>query len=96
MYFYYPIKDINLKIKRKFSYKIGDRNEIFCKNLEDIYEEVKYFLKIPNLFESLKVDIFNEDCVIIKNDNQLMEKKEKYKILYMKITKLSDEQKIKN
>ena len=95
MYFYYPIKDINLKIKRKFSYKIGDRNEIFCKNLEDIYEEVKYFLKIPNLFESLKVDIFNEDCVIIKNDNQLMEKKEKYKILYMKITKLSDEQKNK-
>ena len=95
MCFYYPIKDINLKIKRKFSYKIGDRNEIFCKNLEDIYEEVKYFLKIPNLFESLKVDIFNEDFVIIKNDNQLMEKKEKYKILYMKITKLSDEQKNK-
>ena len=95
MCFYYPIKDINLKIKRKFSYKIGDRNEIFCKNLDDIYEEVKYFLKIPNLFESLKVDIFNEDFVIIKNDNQLMEKKEKYKILYMKITKLSDEQKNK-
>ena len=95
MCFYYPIKDINLKIKRKFSYKIGERNEIFCKNLEDVYEEVKYFLKIPNLFEYSKVDIFNEDFVVIKNDIQLMEKKEKYKILYMKITKLSEEQKNK-
>ena len=90
IYFYYPIKDINLKIKRNFSFN-GDKGGIFCKTIEDILEEVKFFLNIPKFYEDFKADIYNEDFDLIKNDNQLMEKNEKYKILYIKIGKFSDE-----
>lgn len=95
LYFYYPIKDINMKIKNKYLFRekgTEEGGEIFCKTLDNILEEVKFFLKLPNFFESFKMDLYNEDYILIKNDNQLMEKKDKYKILYIKITKLSDEQ----
>ena len=95
MNFYYPIKDVNLILKKDFSYKSEDKDDIFCKTLEDIIEGVKCFLKLPNFSENFKTDLYNEDCDLIKNDNQLMEKKEKYKLLYIKISKLSDEQKMK-
>ena len=91
MYFYFPIKDINMKIERKYSYKEEGR-EIFCKTIENILEEVRQFLNLPNFYDYFKFTLYNEDYVIIKNDNQLMEKKNKYKILYIKIKKLSNEQ----
>ena len=93
IYFYYPVKDINIKMEKNFSYKKGEgSNTIFCKNLENILEKVKEFLKIKNFCEFFKFCIYNEDYVLIKNDNQLMEKKDKYKILYVKIKQLSNEQ----
>ena len=93
LYFYYPIKDINIKIEKKYLYMgegIG-MGEIFCRNLEEILEKVQDFLKIQN-YQIFKFCIYNEDYVLIKNDSQLMEKKDKYKILYVKIKKLSNEQ----
>jgi hypothetical protein len=95
IYFYYPIKDINMKIKNRYFFRekgTEEGGEIFCKTLDNIFEEVKFYLKFPNFFESFKMDLYNEDYTLIKNDSQLMEKKDKYKILYIKITKLSDEQ----
>ena len=95
IYFYFPIKDINMKIKNRYFFRekgTEEGGEIFCKTLDNIFEEVKFYLKFPNFFESFKMDLYNEDYTLIKNDSQLMEKKDKYKILYIKITKLSDEQ----
>lgn len=91
MYFYFPIKDINVKMEKKCSYR-EEGGEIFCKTIEDILEEVRQYLKLPNFYDYFKFTLYNEDYVIIKNDNQLMEKKNKYKILYVKIKKLSNEQ----
>ena len=94
IYFYYPIKDINIKIEKKYLY-MGEgmgMGQIFCRNLEEILEKVQDFLKIQNYQELFKFCIYNEDYVLIKNDGQLMEKKDKYKILYVKIKKLSNEQ----
>ena len=91
MYFYFPIKDINMKMERKCSYR-EEGGEIFCKTIENILEQVRLFLKLPNLYDYFKYTLYNEDYVIIKNDNQLMEKKNKYKILYVKIKRLSNEQ----
>ena len=90
MYFYFPIKDINMKMEKKCSYR-EDGGEIFCKTIENILEQVRQFLKLPNFYDYFKFTLYNEDYVIIKNDNELMEKKNKYKILYVKIKKLSSE-----
>ena len=71
MYFYFPIKDINMKIEKKCLFK-EEGTEIFCKNIENIFEKVRQFLKISNYKDYFKFTIYNEDYVLIKNDNQLM------------------------
>ena len=91
IFFYFPIKDINIKIQKKCLFR-EEGGEIFCNSLDNIVEEVKLFLKISNFYDIFKFVLYNEDYVLIKNDNQLMEKKDKYKILYIKIKKLSNEQ----
>ena len=91
IFFYYPIKDINIKLQKKCLYK-EEGGEIFCKTIENIIDEVKLILKISNIYDIFKFILYNEDYVLIKNNNQLMEKKDKYKILYLKIKKLSNEQ----
>ena len=93
-YFYYPIKDEKM-LNDKFilyqsnQYKIA-KNDIFCNNLDDINNAVKNFLKNNNKIDYYKINLYTENFNIFKNDNQLMEKIEKYRIIYAKIKKLSD------
>lgn len=96
IYFYYPIKDINMS-KNKFilyqSYQNKTNDDLFCNNLNDIYKAIKTFLNIKTKFDLFTINLFTENFNIINSDNQLMEKIEKYKILYAKVIKSS---KIKN
>lgn len=93
-YFYYPIKDISMTKNKSFLYQFQQdiyNNNLICNNLNDIHRAVKAFLNINNIFEFLKINLYTENFNIIKYDNQLMEKIEKYKILYAKVIKLSEE-----
>ena len=94
-YFYYPIKDINME-KNKFilfqSYQNDSKACILCDNLNDIHKTIKAFLKNNGILNLIKINLYTENFNLIKMDNQLMTKIEKYKILYAKIILLSKEQ----
>ena len=93
-YFYYPIKDLNM-IKNKSNLlqfeKYMANDNLFCNNLADIRAAIKDFLNINKNYDFFKIILYKENFDLIKTDSQLMEKIERYKILYAKITKLSDE-----
>lgn len=93
-YFYYPIKDLNM-IKNKSNLlqfeKYMTNDNLFCNNLADIRAAIKDFLNINKNYDFFKIILYKENFDLIKTDSQLMEKIERYKILYAKITKLSDE-----
>ena len=93
LYFYYPIKDINIT---RIKYLLYDskhekiKEKMFCNNLEEIYLLIKDFIKNKKIFDYSKIFLYNEDFNMISNSYQLMEKNEKFKILYAKIIRLPD------
>jgi len=93
-YFYYPIKDLNIPKNKsnllKFE-KYMKNDNLFCNNLADIRLAIKDFLNINNKYDLFKIILYKENFDVIKTDSQLMEKIERYKILYAKIIKLSDD-----
>lgn len=93
IYFYYPIKDLDIKTKIELIFnKLSNNNNniLICKSLKDIFDEIKKILGIPNNAEYIKIDLYNENYDIIRNDNYLMERTQKSKILYAKIKKIPD------
>ena len=65
------------------------KDDLFCNNLEDIKTAVKDFLNIRKK-SLLKINLYNENFTILKSDFQLMEKHDKYKIIYAKVIELSN------
>ena len=65
------------------------KDDLFCNNLEDIKTTVKDFLNIRKK-SLLKINLYNENFTILKSDFQLMEKHDKYKIIYAKVIELSN------
>ena len=93
-YFYYPIKDINMEKNKLIlyqSYQNESKSDIFCDNLCDILQAIKTFLKNNKILKIIKINLYTENFTLIKSDNQLMAKMEKYKILYAKIIIASEE-----
>lgn len=94
LYFYYPIKDLNIAKSKYFLYnlfhqKISDK--FFCNNLEEISLLIKDFLKNKKIPIGSKINFCDEDFNIIKSSYQLMEKNEKYKLLYARIATIPEE-----
>ena len=92
MRIYFPIKDPDIKINKISMNEKG----IFCYNIDNIFDEVKKKLGICCNSNEIKMNIYNEDFNLIINDNQLMEKSAKNKLIYVKIGKIFSEQNIKN
>ena len=91
-YFYYPIKEINLKKNKLILFeneKFLTKDDLFCNSLEDIKKEVKDFLKIRKK-SFIKINLYNDDFNMLKSDNQLMGNYDKYKIIYAKVIKSQD------
>ena len=91
-YFYYPIKEINLKKNKLILFeneKFLTKDDLFCNSLEDIKKEVKDFLKIRKK-SFIKINLYNDDFNMLKSDNQLMGNYDKYKIIYAKVIKSKD------
>ena len=91
-YFYYPIKEINLKKNKLILFeneKFLTKDDLFCNSLEDIKKEVKDFLKIRKK-SFIKINLYNDDFNMLKSDNQLMRNYDKYKIIYAKVIKSQD------
>ena len=91
-YFYYPIKEINLKKNKLILFeneKFLTKDDLFCNSLEDIKKEVKDFLKIRKK-SFIKINLYNDDFNMLKSDNQLMRNYDKYKIIYAKVIKSKD------
>ena len=91
-YFYYPIKEINLKKNKLILFeneKFLTKDDLFCNGLEDIKKEVKDFLKIRKK-SFIKINLYNDDFNMLKSDIQLMRNYDKYKIIYAKVIKSKD------
>ena len=91
-YFYYPIKEINLKKNKLILFeneKFLTKDDLFCNSLEDIKKEVKDFLKIRKK-SFIKINLYNDDFNMLKSDIQLMRNYDKYKIIYAKVIKSKD------
>lgn len=94
LYFYYPIKDLNIAKNKYYLYnlfhqKISDK--FFCNNLEEISLLIKDFLKNKKIPIGSKINFCDEDFNTIKSSYQLMEKNEKYKLLYARIATIPEE-----
>ena len=92
MKIYFPIKDADIKINKISTNDKG----IFCYNIDNIFEEVKKKLGIYCNPNEIKMNMYGEDFNLIKNDNQLMEKSAKNKLIYVKIGKVFSKQTTKN
>ena len=79
--FYFPIEN---KPKRNLDFLESERkDDIICKNLNDISVEVYKYLKL-SLYDDIKLEIFDDKLRMIKLESQLHNNKKR--IIYIKIS----------
>ena len=84
--FYFPTEVKSKKIIDVIS--SGQKDDIICNNLKDIFFEVYKYLKL-SIKDFVKLEIYDENFNPIKLESQLVINKKR--IIYVKITNISDE-----
>ena len=87
LYFYFPI---DIKSRRIIDLiRTGNKNDIICKNLKDIFLMVYKYLKLSSS-DFIKSEIYDGKLHPIKLESQLIMKQ--IRIIYVKITYISEEE----